>query len=245
MFKRLWGYLKTLFRVKTEAAMNPEIEIEQAIQEARDSDQRLRNQAAKVIAHRTTLESRLEDAADDVGEAREMAKQAILRAEKAKEEGDAAGVERWTNAASSLAMKLQAAENNMDGLKEQYEIAVSQAEEAKTAVQQNAMRVEELAAKRMELLGQIEQAKMQETVNQAVESMSASMETDTPSLDKVEAKIEERLSTAKAQAELRAATPEGAMAELNEEVSLARADDKLAELRAELGLDDPPAELEA
>ena len=34
MFKRIWGYLKTLFRVKAEGAMNPEIEIEQAIQEA-------------------------------------------------------------------------------------------------------------------------------------------------------------------------------------------------------------------
>ena len=32
-------------------------------------------------------------------------------------------------------------------------------------------------------------------------------------------------------------TPEGAEAELREAVSLARADDKLAELRAELGLD--------
>ena len=27
MFKRFWNYLKTLFRVKTEAAMDPEIEI--------------------------------------------------------------------------------------------------------------------------------------------------------------------------------------------------------------------------
>ncbi len=244
MFKRIVDYLKTLFRVKAEGAMNPEIEIEQAIQNAREQDQRLRSQAAKVIAHRTKLESRIESAADDVGDARETAKQAILRAEKAKGEGDAAGVERWTNAASSLAMKLQASENNLDSLKEQYEIAVAQAEEAKTAVQQNAMRVEELAAKRLELLGQIEQAKMQETVNAAVESMSASMEKDSPSLSKVEAKIEDRLTEAKAKAELRSATPEGAETELREAVSLARADDKLAELRAELGLDSA-GELEA
>ena len=43
-FKRLWGYTKTLFRVKTEAAMDPEIEIEQAIHEAKKQDQDLRNQ---------------------------------------------------------------------------------------------------------------------------------------------------------------------------------------------------------
>jgi phage shock protein A len=38
--------------------MNPEIEIEQAIHEARQQDQRLRNQAAKGMAHRTTINRR-------------------------------------------------------------------------------------------------------------------------------------------------------------------------------------------
>ena len=82
--KRLWGYIKTLFRVKTEAAMDPEIEIEQAISEARKRDQELRNQAAKVVAHRTQLESKIEKAADDVGESREMAKQALMKAQEAQ-----------------------------------------------------------------------------------------------------------------------------------------------------------------
>ena len=59
-FKRLWGYIKTLFRMKTEAAMDPEVEIEQAIREAKKRDQDLRNQAAKVVAHRTQLESKIE-----------------------------------------------------------------------------------------------------------------------------------------------------------------------------------------
>ena len=237
MFKRVWGYLKTLFRVKTEAAMDPEIEIEQAIQEAREQDQRLRNQAAKVIAHRTTIEQKMESAADAVGDARETAKQALLRAEAAKQAGDAEGVMKWTNAAQSLAMKLQASESNLDAFKQQYEIAVEQADEAKRAVEQNAMRTQELAAKRIELLGKLEQAKMQETVNDAVESMSATLEVDSPSLSKIEDKIQGRVAEAQAKAELRQATPEGAEAELREAVSLARADDKLAELRAELGLD--------
>ena len=43
------------------------------------------------------------------------------------------------------------------------------------------MRTSELAAKRIELLGKLEQAKMQETVNDAVESMSATLEIDKPS----------------------------------------------------------------
>ena len=237
MLKRIWGYIKALFRRTAERAMNPEVEIEQAIQESRKQDQQLRNQAAKVIAHRAQLERKIEKAADTVGEAREMAKKALLRAEDAKTAADAEGVDKWTRAAQSLALKLQAAENNLNGLKDQYEIAVGQSDDAKSAVEQNAMRLQELAAKRMELLGRLEQAKMQEAVNTAVESMGSALDIEAPSLDRVEEKIEERVASAQAKAELREATPEGAEAELREAISLAGADSKLEELKAELGLE--------
>jgi phage shock protein A len=78
---------------------------------------------------------------------------------------------------------------------------------------------------------------MQESVNGAMESLNVAVENDGPSLSRVEDKIGDRLAIAKAKSELRSATPEGAESELREAVSLARADDKLAELRAELGLD--------
>ena len=236
MLRRIWGYLKQLFRTTAESVMDPEIEIEQAITDARKRDQALRNQAAKVIAHRTQLEQKIEQAATQVGEGRETAKQALLRADQSKSEGDDEGVRRWTQAAQSLALKLQASESNLEGLKGQYEVAINQADDAKSAVQSNAMRLQELGAKRMQLMGQLEQAKMQESVNSAVESISTSMEMDSPSLAKVEDKINQRLAEAKAQTELRDATPEGAEAELKESISLAQADARLEDLRKELGL---------
>ena len=237
MLKRWWEYIKQLFRGASDRAMDPEVEIEMAIRQAQEQDAQLRNQAAKVVAHRTQLEGKIEDAADQVGEAREMAKQALLRADKARQEGDLAGADKWTSTAQAMAMKLQAAENNLTGLKEQYEIAVGQAEEAKRAVQQNAMRLQELAAKRMELLGSLQQAKMQEEVNKAVNAISATNDLESPSLASVEDKIDQRLAEAQAHAELREATPEGAVAELREAVSMAQADAKLEELKAELGLE--------
>ncbi|MEX0699352.1 MAG: PspA/IM30 family protein [Acidimicrobiia bacterium] len=236
MLRRIWNYLRTLFGMAAERAMDPAVEIEQAINEARRRDQELRNQAAKVIAHRTQIEAKIEEAAKDVGEAREVAKQALLRAEESKNAGDAAGQSRWTNAAQSVALKLQAAESNLSSLKEQYEIAIKQADDAKSTVTQNAMRLQELAAKRMQLVGQLEQARMQEAVNRAVETISSSMETSAPSLERVEEKIQQRLSEASARAELREATPEGAETELREAVSMAQADARLEELKKELGL---------
>ena len=236
MFKRFWGYLKTLFRVKTEAAMDPEIEIEQAIHEARKRDQELRNQAAKVVAHRITLEGKIERAAEDVGEARELAKQSLLRAKESGEKGDSAGADKWTRAAQGLAMRLQAAENNLGSLKSQYESSIGQADDAKRAVQQNAMRLQELAAKRMEMLSSLQQAKMQESVNNAVDAISSSVSDDSVSLEKVEDKIAQRKSEAMAKAELRESTPEGAEMELREAISMTLADAKLEELKAELGI---------
>ena len=133
-------------------------------------------------------------------------------------------------------MKLQASENTLAEMKSQYETAADQAEDAKKAVQQNAMRLQELMAKKMELLGSIQATKMQESVNKAVEAVSATMDDEAVSLDKVEDKIEARKAEAMARAELREATPEGAESELREAVSLAQADAKLEELKAELGI---------
>jgi len=234
--KRLWGYVKQLFKSTAEKAMDPEIEIEQAISEARKRDQELRNQAAKVVAHRVQLESKIEDAADNVGSARELAKKALLKAEEARVAGNVEEAEKWTRSAQSLAMRLQASESNLDSLKKQYETAMDQAEKAKSAVSQNALRLQELAARRLELLGALQQAKMQESVNDAVNAMSETLDDEIPSLARVEEKIEVRKSEAMAHAELREATPEGAEAELREAVSLAKADEKLDELKAELGL---------
>ncbi len=236
MFERWMAYIRSWFKSTSEKMMDPEIEIQSAIDEAKRKDQQLRNQAAKVIAHKTQLESQIERAAEDVGEAKEMAKQALVKADEAQKSNDEAGVTKWTQAAQSLAMKLQASENNLASLKDQFATAETQAAQAKEAVQTNAMKVQELSAKRLEMLGTLEQAKMQEAVNDAVQSMSASVSDEGPSLDAVETKIEQRKAEAMARAELHEATPEGAEAELRKAVNMAEANSKLDELRAELGL---------
>ena len=241
MFKKWWAYIKSWFGVQSDKMMDPEIEIQMAIDQANKKNQDLRNQAANIVAHRTQLESKIERAADEVGETREMAKQAILKAEEAKAAGDIAGVAKWTNIAQGQATKLQAAENNLTSLKSQYEVAITQADNAKAAVQANAARLQELTAKQMQLLGALEQAKMQESVNAAVQSMSATMDDSMPSLEDVQNKIEKRQAQAMGQAEVFDVTPEGGEVELRQAMNEAQADAKLAELKAELGLTDDGA----
>ncbi|HET6834465.1 MAG TPA: PspA/IM30 family protein [Acidimicrobiales bacterium] len=241
MLRRWWNYMKTWFGVKSKEAMDPQIEIEAAINEARENDQQLRNEAAKVIAHRTRVADEVEDMAKEVGEAKELARQALLKSDAAMKAGNTADGEKWNAAAQSIAMRLQASQKNLDSMQQQLTIADQQAEHAKQAVHDNAMRLEEIAAKRMEMLGQLEQAKMQESVNKAMASIDRSVGGEAPSLKEIEDKIQDRMAEAMAKTELTAETPEGAMAELEREVDLASANSALDDLRAELGLGPAPA----
>ncbi len=244
MFKKWWNYIKAWFTKKSNEVMDPEIEIEQAIQDAQKKDQQLRNQAAQVIAHRTQVAGELEDAAGDVAEAKELAKQALLKADASTKAGNAADAQKWNAAASTVAMRLQAAQNTEEMLRKQLSLADEQSTKAKEAVQANAASVQQLAAKRMELLGQLEAAKMQEKVNDAMSSMTATVGQDSPSLEEVENKIQARMAQASAKAELEASTGEGALAELKKSTMELEASATLDSLRAELGLG-APAELPA
>ena len=236
MLRKWWEYIKAWVRGTSNRAMDPAVEMDMAIDQAKKQDRELRNQAANIVAHRTQLEGKIEKEADTVGETREMAKKAIMKAEEAKAAGDTAGVSKWTSTAQALALKLQASENNLSSLTSQYEVAIEQAEDAKRAVQTNATRLQELSAKQIELMGTLEQAKMQEQVNAAVQTMSVTLDDEMPSLASVEEKIEKRKAQAMAKAEIYEATPQGAEAELREAINQTAADAKLEELRAERGL---------
>ena len=238
MLRRWWNYIKTWFGMKSKEAMDPQVEIEAAINEARQQDKVLRNEAAKVIAHRTRVADEVEEASKEVAEARELAKQALLKADDATRTGNAAESQKWTAAAQSIAMRLQASQKNVEAMQQQLVLADQQSQQAQSAVRNNAMRLEEVAAKRMQMLGQLQAAKMQETVNKAMATISAKVGGDAPSLDEIEDKIQDRMAAAAAHAQLDADSPDGAMAELERSVDLSSANATLDDLRAELGLDD-------
>jgi phage shock protein A len=244
MFRRWWNYIKTWFGMRSKEAMDPQVEIEAAINEARQQDKVLRNEAAKVIAHRTRVADEVEEASKEVAEARELAKQALLKADEATRAGNAAEAQKWTSAAQTIAMRLQASQKNADAMQQQLVLADQQAQQAQSAVRNNAMRLEEVAAKRMQMLGQLQAAKVQETVNQAMATINAKVGGDAPSLEEIEDKIQDRMAAAAAQAQLDADSPDGVIAELERSVDLSGANDTLDDLRAELGLDAPTAAAE-
>ena len=236
MFKKWWNYIKAWFTKKSNDVMDPEIEIEQAIQDAQKKDQQLRNQAAQVIAHRTQVAGELEDAAGDVAEAKELAKQALLKADASTKAGNAADAREVERGGQHRGHEVAGGtEHRGDVAQATDRWPTSSPRRRRRLCRPTPPSVQQLAAKRMELLGQLEAAKMQEKVNDAMSSMTATVGQDSPSLEEVENKIQARMAQASAKAELDASTGEGALAELKKSTMELEASATLDSLRAELG----------
>ena len=236
---RFFNYVKTWFSVNAEKRMDPAIQIEQAVADARKQDSELRNQAARVIAHRSEIQMKLDRAIEESATAKGQASEALRRADSATQAGNTTDVGKWTRTAQSIAMKLESSETLVTSLKGQYETATQQAELAKTQVSDNALKVEQLTAKRMELMGKLEQAKMQEQVNKTLENLHRPLDTAAPSIREIEDKINARMAQASGHAELEAGSLEGAQAELERDLRHTSASARLDALRSELGLSEP------
>ncbi len=233
-----WRYFKTRVATRVEERMDPAIQIEQAVDEARKQDAEFRRQAARVIANRTEVQMQLDRAVDRANTLKEHAGQALRELDRSARAGDAAAVDKWTHQAQKLAMQLESAEGLVETLKTQYRAATEQAELAKEQVNQNALRLEELTAKRLELLGKLEQAKMQERVNTTLAALSRPVDTGV-SLGEIEDKIDRRMALASAHAELAEDSGLGSELEIQRSMREIAANSRLQSLRRELGLEAP------
>jgi phage shock protein A len=239
-----WRYIKARVAGRVEERMDPAIQIEQAVDDARKQDAEFRMQAARVIANRTEVQMQLDRAVDRAATLKEQAGQALRQADAAAQAGDVAAVDKWTRSAQTLAMQLESAESLVETLMTQYRAATEQAEIAKEQVNQNALRLDELTARRLELLGKLEQAKMQERVNATLETLSRPVDTGGPTLREIEDKIDRRMALASAHAELAQSSVTSGQVEIDRAMREVAANARLTSLRQELGIEAPAAAAE-
>ena len=110
-------------------------------------------------------------------------------------------------------------------------------DQAKAAVEQNSRLLQEKIGEKSKLISQLEQAKMQEEMNSAMEQLNESVGSDVPTLKEVEDKIQVRYARAKASSELTETSVESRVLEIEQATANVEAQSRLAELRAELGLE--------
>jgi len=123
----------------------------------------------------------------------------------------------------------------MEDLKTLHDQALGAAGQARKAVENNAMVLQQRIAERSRLLSQLEQAKMQETVAKSLESMSSlAAPGNTPSLDEVRDKIEQRYANAMGRAELASNSVEGRMLEVQKSSLDMAGQSRLEQIRASM-----------
>src|ERR671912_59247 len=171
-FVRGWKYFLALLSGKLDEHADPKIQIQQAIEEAQHTHQRLTQQAAAVIGNQRQLEMKLARQMSEVEKLQGSARQALVLADQARAAGDEAKAQQYEQTAQTFATQLVAAEQSMEDMKSLHDQALQAAQQAKQAVEDNAQRVQTKLAERSKLLTQLEQAKMQEQVSASLTSMS-------------------------------------------------------------------------
>ncbi len=240
VIRRWWKYMTAKLSGSFNERADPKVQLEQAIMEAQEQHRRLREQAANVIANQKQTEMRLNRAMEELEKVNGNARQAVLMADEATKKGDGAKADEYTRAAEAFANRLIQLESEVENLKALHLQATQAADQAKHAVQQNSTALQQKLSERQKLLGQLDQAKMQEQMNTAMSSLSETVGDDVPTLDEVREKIEARYAKAKGMSELTDASVESRMLEIEQASMNREAQTRLAEIRSQLGL--APAE---
>ena len=245
LLKRRWKYLTARLAGRLEESADPKIQLEQAIGEAREQHRRLKDQAANVIANHKQTEIRLNRSLSELERVNRNARQAIMMAEEATQSGDGDKAASYANAAEQLAGRLITLEQEIESLKSLLFQTSEAADQAKAAVSQNALSLQEKLSERQKLLGQLDQARMQEQMNEAMSTLSEAVGEDVPTLSEVRDKIEARYAKAKGAAELvEEGSAEGRMLEIEAAARNQEAKARLTEIREQLGMAVPgPAEV--
>ena len=241
LLRRWWKYMTAKLSSTFAERADPKVQLEQAISEAQEQHRRLVQQAANVIANQKQTEMRLNRAIEDVQKQNALARQAVTMAEEATKRGDTAKAVEYTSAAESFANRLVASEREVESLKELLLQATQAANSAKSAVQQNSLAMQQRLSERQKLLGQLDQAKMQEQVNSAMASLNETVGQDVPTFEEVRQKIEARYAKALGTSELTGQSVEQRMLEVEQASMNTEAQAKLSEIRAQLGLEPGPS----
>ncbi len=237
LMKRWWKYTTAKLTGSFNERADPKVQLEQAIAEAQDQHRRLKEQAANVIANQKQTEIRLNRTMEEYEKVGNNARQAVMMVDDAQKQGDTAKVTQYTSAAEAFANRMISLEREVEDLKALHLSASQAADQAKAAVNQNSSALQKKLSERQKLMSQLDQAKMQEQLNTAMDSLSETVGQDVPSFDEVREKVESRYAKAKGAAELSESSVEGRMLEVEQASINVEASARLSEIRAQLGLD--------
>jgi phage shock protein A len=199
----------------------------------------LRESASNIIAYQYQLEGQRKKLYDELERTNTNARQAVMMAEEASRDGDAAQASRFNESAELLSEQIISIDTQIAAIDMELLEASQASEEARSIASDSAIAMTQMRVKGAELRADFERAKMAD----------ASLEsTSSPSFDEVKDKIGARVAHAEARAELADVDGQselaGATAMVEQAAIESRAAAKLAEIRSQMGVSSPPSTAE-
>ena len=234
---RIWHYSAALLTSVFNDRADPRIQIEQAIDEARQMHLRLVDQAAAVIGGQRGLELKI---ARGMTEARRLdasTAQALRLAASARAKGDAKGAGAFERSAQLFATQLASTESSVADLQELCGNATMLAGAAHRAVEQNKLQLQRQLSERTRMLTEIAAAEMQERMADALRAMDRLAPAGAiPTMPQVQDRIDERLADSAGRIEIAVTGIESQMAQVERAIVDSRGAERLAEIRRREGL---------
>lgn len=234
-FSKGWKYLMQSFDTKIDENADPKVQIQQAINAAKEQHQAISQQAANIIGNRNQLQMKMERLIKSQEDLQTKARTALQAADKAAAAGDAEKAQQFNSAAEVIATQLVSVEQELEQTKQAYAAADQAAKEAQQKQQQSEARLKEQMAQVSQLESQLNQAKMQEQTAATMDSMNQFSDSDAPTLDGVRDKIERRYANALGQQELMKDSMTDRMAEIESGTANVAAASRLEQIRASMG----------
>ena len=234
---RVWHYSAAVLTNVFNERADPRIQIEQAIEEARQMHLRLVTQAAVVIGGRRELELKIARGTTEARRLDAMTAQALRLASAASAKGNATEAGTYERSAQLFATQLTTTEASVAELAEQHERATILADAAHRAVEQNKFQLQHQISERTKMLTAIAAAEMQERMAVALRAMDRLAPAGSiPTLAQIQDRIDQRIANSGGQIEIALDSVEWQTARIERAMVDSRGAERLAEIRQREGL---------
>jgi phage shock protein A len=235
--RRAWRYLTAALDGKLDAMLDPRVQIDQAIDEAKHRHALLTEQAAAVRANERELDVRIARKAEEAERLRSSAEQSLLLADREAKAGRGDRAGSYERTARAFAGQLTAVESSLGDLRALLGQARAASTAAMRGVEQNAFALQQQVNERARLLTELEAAKLQERMADAMRQFSVSGPHPlVPTLEDVRERVDRRLAHATARGELLAENVDARMVDVRKAAIDLESEHRLDEIRAGLGL---------
>jgi phage shock protein A len=240
LFLRTWHYTAAFLTNLFNEHADPRIQIEQAIEEAKEQHLRLTDQAAAVIGNERELQLKLVRGATEIARLEASTTQALHLADDARSKGDPERATGFERTAQLFATQLAAAESSLADMRELHERASVAAGAAQRALEQNRFQLQRQLAERSKLLTDLESARMQDRMADALRAIDKLAPAgNVPTLPQVRDRIDRQIGRGAGRMEIARDGVESRMVEVERAVIDSRGAQRLEEIRRREGL--PPA----